>query len=1040
MKQLSFKTCGIAVFAFVIGLNVTAQKQFPYFEHFDVSDGLSSNIIICTLRDSKGYLWIGTNDGLNKFNGRTFATYFHKQQNNFTTTRNFISNIYEDKTGKIWVISNSDVLSFLNTTDKANCFLEPKEIVIENVNYSQKLGLKYFYEDAENNLCIICKNNVLIKFNPKSNTFKKIDFPVAQSDSIESFRFLFVSKKNGAIYFLNNKSGIYYFDSKIKTKKEIHNQFLQRFLESNEIGAIHIQNNKEDKNSNPVLWILSTKGKFVSINIDKNTCSEVFNVPEEKNASYRAIGVDYENKIWISGNDGGAIVYDLKNNRFEKYKQPFQSTYDFQPTELYSFYLDYENKFWIKTRSGIFKLDPELNHFENFTVRDHKHTSKNNINLLCFFKLDSNRLLIGSNHGVFLYNEEKNRIELNKPIRPDIGDHIALMFRSNNQLYANVFGIQHYDDVTGNFSDIICKGDSTTIERFFDSEFHSVLIDTINNETVWWLCSWNNNDLFLYNTVTYEIESIKLFPDSNNIIEGALRGICKDTYGRVWIGSENNGLVCISNRNKRPFNVNRYMSSNRNSISDNRITDLDKDNRGNIWLVTKTGVTKVELKNRTPVFLNYGVLEGLHHQMTYDGLMDNNNNFWISSSAGLEKFNTNTLTFSHYGFRSGILNPQLATGKYKDDDGNFYFSSFHTFFRFNPDFLVPDTNPLKINISNFTIMENDCTQVLNNSKVILQHDENFISFQLEIITMTHAEACRFRYILHGHDELWTEGADRDYVAYSALVPGTYTFEYNACSRDGIWNRTSKKFSFTILPAWYNRWWFYSVIAFAIALAVYTFIMYRIKQIRVQEKLKLQVMVETQEEERKRIGRDLHDDVGAQLSTLKLFLNSLKDKEGEDRKVLHTESMNMLTTSIGDIRNILINLSPRSLDEHGYVVAVEELVNRINKSNLLKFELSIHGFENRLEPKLENALYRITQELINNTLKYAHAQKIILDVVKSENKIVLMYEDDGIGCDLEQAKNGYGLTNISTRAQMFNGSAHFDSSIGNGFRCETSMSC
>lgn len=215
---------------------------------------------------------------------------------------------------------------------------------------------------------------------------------------------------------------------------------------------------------------------------------------------------------------------------------------------------------------------------------------------------------------------------------------------------------------------------------------------------------------------------------------------------------------------------------------------------------------------------------------------------------------------------------------------------------------------------------------------------------------------------------------------------------------------------------------------------------RIKILQEQEKLKLQVMVETQEDERKRIGRDLHDDVGAQLSTLKLFLNSLKDKEGDDRNKLHSESMNVLNASLSDIRNILINLSPKSLDEHGYVVAVEELVNRINKSSLLKFELSIHGFEKRLEPKLENALYRITQELINNTLKYAKAKKIILDVLKSENKITLMYEDDGIGCDLEKARNGYGLTNIKTRAQMFNGTAHFDTSSGNGFRCEVTMSC
>lgn len=198
---------------------------------------------------------------------------------------------------------------------------------------------------------------------------------------------------------------------------------------------------------------------------------------------------------------------------------------------------------------------------------------------------------------------------------------------------------------------------------------------------------------------------------------------------------------------------------------------------------------------------------------------------------------------------------------------------------------------------------------------------------------------------------------------------------------------------------------------------------------------LKAIVETQESERARIGRDLHDDIGAQLSTLKLFLSSLKSKQGKEHDELLNYSSAILDSSIYDIRNILINLSPKVLDEHGYVKAVEELVNKINSSSLLSFELSMHGMEARLDAKLENSLYRVTQELINNSLKYSWAKKIILDVIRNENKIILMYEDDGRGCEIEKATAGYGLTNIRTRVKMFNGQVYFDSAPGNGFRCE-----
>lgn len=198
---------------------------------------------------------------------------------------------------------------------------------------------------------------------------------------------------------------------------------------------------------------------------------------------------------------------------------------------------------------------------------------------------------------------------------------------------------------------------------------------------------------------------------------------------------------------------------------------------------------------------------------------------------------------------------------------------------------------------------------------------------------------------------------------------------------------------------------------------------------------IKAIVETQETERTRIGRDLHDDVGAQLSTLKLFLNSLKSGT---RQELLEYSTSILDSAIHDIRTILINLSPKVLDEYGYVKAVEEMVSKINSSNVLKFELSVHGLDQRLDSKLENSLYRITQELINNSLKYSWAKHIILDVLRRDDRIVLMYEDNGRGCDIQDSTRGFGLTNIRTRVKMFNGQVYFDSSPGNGFRCEIEL--
>lgn len=201
----------------------------------------------------------------------------------------------------------------------------------------------------------------------------------------------------------------------------------------------------------------------------------------------------------------------------------------------------------------------------------------------------------------------------------------------------------------------------------------------------------------------------------------------------------------------------------------------------------------------------------------------------------------------------------------------------------------------------------------------------------------------------------------------------------------------------------------------------------------QESMK--VIIVTQENERARIGRDLHDDVGAQLSTLKLFIRSINGATATELPQLISKSDEILSTTIQDLRNILVNLSPKTLAESGYVAAVEELVNRIRQTSSMTFELSMHNMEKRLPMEVEESLFRITQELINNTLKYAEASQLSLDVLCVQDKIILMFEDNGKGMDLERQALGYGLSNIKARAELLDGTAYFDSTPANGFRCE-----
>jgi signal transduction histidine kinase len=187
-----------------------------------------------------------------------------------------------------------------------------------------------------------------------------------------------------------------------------------------------------------------------------------------------------------------------------------------------------------------------------------------------------------------------------------------------------------------------------------------------------------------------------------------------------------------------------------------------------------------------------------------------------------------------------------------------------------------------------------------------------------------------------------------------------------------------------------------------------------------------------EEERNRISRDLHDNLGAQLSTVRMFVSSLKNKPGAVAETVDN-SIGLLDASIGELRGIMHEMNNPVLIEKGYLAATEELINKVNQLHDVHFSLTHHKMEQRPQSETEHQLYRITQELVNNTLKYASAKNVSIDILRRDGNLILMYEDDGIGYDLNTIKKGYGLRNIEIRVQSISGTVEFDSMPNAGAR-------
>jgi len=316
----------------------------------------------------------------------------------------------------------------------------------------------------------------------------------------------------------------------------------------------------------------------------------------------------------------------------------------------------------------------------------------------------------------------------------------------------------------------------------------------------------------------------------------------------------------------------------------------------------------------------------------------------------------------------------------------------------------------------------------------LRHDDNTFSFAFTGIDfISEPEDTRVLYHLENYDNGWRQADDKRTAYYFNLLPGHYVFRVKAINAEGI--EAQKEIAVIIHPPWWKTFWAYGAFVMCAVGIAYLLYRNRVRQLQLKQAEQMTLMVATQEGERKRISRDLHDDIGTKLSALKLSLSSLGEKardiSNDDITALAKNSEQFITEVMQDVRQLLLNLSPTLLEEFGYTTAVEALVGKINETKKIHFNLVIFGWENPIHRDYELGLYRITQELINNVIRHAEASDVSLQIGQRDSKLILMIEDNGKGFDITAHRDGYGLRNLDTRTKLMNGTMSIDSQLTKG---------
>jgi signal transduction histidine kinase len=506
-----------------------------------------------------------------------------------------------------------------------------------------------------------------------------------------------------------------------------------------------------------------------------------------------------------------------------------------------------------------------------------------------------------------------------------------------------------------------------------------------------------NADVACYDPTKNEI--VYQFGESDENVR-YYRGIEEDSDGVIYVGSYGNGLMVIENGEM-------HLITTDHGLVENVISSITLDGNGSIWLTGNKGLSRITKEELT------AVLDGSIARLNvifYDEQTD--------------------------GMRTGEFNGGMQQSKCHLGENRYLFPTlkgavFIDFDRMMFNELPPPVNVERIIYADSTLFSND--------RVTVPYSAGRMDIFYTALSFTSPQNVRFKYRLEGYEEEWTNAGAERKTSYSKLPPGTYDFQVIASNNEGVWNEKGDQLTIEIVPPFYMTTWFkilLVLVGLLLVASITTGVIRRNKKMLMEkQRLRLEAIVNTEERERHRIAKDLHDGVGQLLSSVKMNLSNteskLNDKQAAAMLVQSKKDIDQITT---ELRNISYNLLPSSLDKFGLAPAMEEQIKKLEDGSDISIHFNNSSKQERFDPKVEITLYRVFQEMLNNSLKHSTASEITVQLLQFGNELQLMFEDNGKGFNLKsglEKAGSSGLKNLYSRVALINGNMVIDSHPNSG---------
>ena len=1023
-------------------INVQA-KEYNRFNNISIEDGLSQATVETMMQDSKGYIWLGTNDGLDRYNGYTFKKYSYEKGQENSLVNSYILDIKEDSEGNIWVATAAGISKIYNDGEKVQ-------------NYTSDSESGNLSNDNTTTMLISNSNKIYVGtaeginlYDKKTDKFNLI-YPELKEEYVNSL----AEDKYGNIW-AGTENGLY--------KINVVTNAIERFESTDDVNTIsenYIYKVYYDGDKH--IWVGTYDNGFCKLNIENNKVTRYLLTREDgtiRGAFVKNFLKDSKGNIWIC-TDEGVVLFEVDKNIFTWYENKVYDPYSLIDNNTFSILEDYSGLIWIGTYSGVSTFDPysTIGHYKNDPFNS---KSINEKAVSGIYEDDDGLLWIGtSSSGVNILNKDRDVIEclttangLSNNRITDItgaGDYIFIATYNGLNVVNKISGeIEIYDEEDGLASNIV--------KKLFYDELGYLYIGSASG-----LDALNLNDRSVIK-LNYILEEIGI--SSKNI-----SAIYRDSKRNFWLGTfVDNGLIKID-ADTGIINVFKNKENDSLSLSDNTIRCIGENSKGEIWIGTNFGLNRYNEKDDT--FTSYTTKDGLANNTIYGILFDDKDNPWVSTNLGIAKINIDTDVINNLNITDGLQSNEFnGNSHFKTKKGEFIFGGINGFNLFIPDEVVIKSSNLNIVFDDFKVNGKSIESIDNK---VFKPSEKNIRVGFFLPDYKSMKNIKYYYTLDENEEKWIP-LPGNYVDLANLSSGDYELRIKSRGANGSFSDV-KSVKFTILPAfWKSKQAILIYILIAILIFIHSrykikkldeIVMKRTKQLSDEMEKNTELLNKVIELEIKKnnyfvnLSHELRTPLNVIYSTQQLIIELnkngiLKEKLDYYMDVIARNSKRLLKmiNDIIDTSKIESGCYHLNITETDIVYLVEESVLS------LKDYIEGKGVTLIVDPEMEektincdnDAIERCIINLVSNAAKFTEAgDSITVRIIEEKSQVKIEVIDTGIGIaeeyhetifnrfnqivDSNSEKNGgsgLGLTITRQIIELHNGKIYVESKPGNG---------